>query len=113
MEVVAERPDESKEPDAPRPALRGDAATGTLSVHIRVIHRTHLHPSIRATMAPTACKRQGQTSHRTRLVSRNRITAPGASLPRRAIQTLVMEPGSLVMERKMLLGIKERAEMLA
>jgi hypothetical protein len=26
---------------------------------------------------------------------------------------LVMEPGSLVMERKMLLGIKERAERLA
>ena len=50
---------------------------------------------------------------RTRLVSRNRISAPSASLPRRAIQTLVMEPGSLIMERKMLLGIKERAEMLA
>jgi hypothetical protein len=26
---------------------------------------------------------------------------------------LVMEPGSLVMERKMLLGLKERAEALA
>jgi hypothetical protein len=26
---------------------------------------------------------------------------------------LVMEPGSLIMERKMLLGIKERAEDLA
>jgi hypothetical protein len=26
---------------------------------------------------------------------------------------LVMEPGSLIMERKMLLGIKERAEALA
>ena len=26
---------------------------------------------------------------------------------------LVMEPGSLIMERKMLLGIKERAENLA
>ena len=50
---------------------------------------------------------------RTRLVSRNRIKSPGASLFRRTIQTLVMEPGSLIMERKMLLGIKERAEMLA
>jgi len=50
---------------------------------------------------------------RTRLVSRNRIAAPGAALPRRAFQTLVMEPGSLIMERKMLLGIKERSEALA
>jgi len=50
--------------------------------------------------------------NRTRLVSRNRIRAPGASLPQRALQTLVMEPGSLIMERKMLLGIKERAEAL-
>ena len=50
---------------------------------------------------------------RTRLVSRNRIAAPGAPLPLRAFQTLVMEPGSLIMERKMLLGIKERSEALA
>ncbi len=49
----------------------------------------------------------------TRLVSRNRIAAPGASLFRRAFNLLVMEPGSLIMERKMLLGIKERAERLA
>jgi hypothetical protein len=50
---------------------------------------------------------------RTRLVSRNRIAAPGAPLPLRAFQTFVMEPGSLIMERKMLLGIKERSEALA
>ncbi len=50
---------------------------------------------------------------RTRLVSRNRIAAPGAQLLVRAFQTLVMEPGSLIMERKMLLGIKERSEALA
>ncbi len=49
----------------------------------------------------------------TRLVSRNRIAAPGAPLLLRAFQTLVMEPGSLLMERKMLLGIKERSEALA
>ena len=48
-----------------------------------------------------------------RLVSRNRIVTPGASALTRAFYTLVMEPGSLVMERKMLLGIKERAERLA
>ena len=46
----------------------------------------------------------------TRLVSRNRITAPGASIGRRLFNMLLMEPGSLVMERKMLRGIKERAE---
>lgn len=49
----------------------------------------------------------------TRLISRNRITTPGAGVLRRAFQTFVMEPGSLVMERKMMLGIKARAEKLA
>ncbi len=48
----------------------------------------------------------------TRLISRNRIAMPGASLAG-LLGMLVMEPGSLVMERKMLLGIKERAERLA
>ena len=48
----------------------------------------------------------------TRLISRNRITTPGASWPSRVLYRYVMEPGSLVMERKMLLGIKERAERL-
>jgi hypothetical protein len=46
-------------------------------------------------------------------VSRNRIAAPHASALTRLFNMLVMEPGSLVMERKMLLGIKERAERLA
>jgi hypothetical protein len=50
---------------------------------------------------------------RTRLVSRNRIATPGASWLQRAFGVLVMEPGSLIMERKMLLGIKSRAEKLA
>ena len=49
----------------------------------------------------------------TRLISRNRIATPGAPLPVRLLNLLVMEPGSLIMERKMLLGIKERAENLA
>ena len=46
----------------------------------------------------------------TRLISRNRIATPGGSWPSRVLYRYVMEPGSLVMERKMLLGIKERAE---
>jgi hypothetical protein len=49
---------------------------------------------------------------RTRLISRNRI-ASGGSWPRRLVDRVVMEPGSLVMERRMLLGIKERAEWSA
>ena len=48
----------------------------------------------------------------TRLISRNRIAAAG-TWPARVFGMLVMEPGSLLMERKMLLGIKERAERLA
>jgi hypothetical protein len=45
----------------------------------------------------------------TRLISRNRFR-----LPRRRdrIGMIPMEPGSLVMERKMLLEIKQRAEAL-
>jgi hypothetical protein len=46
----------------------------------------------------------------TRLISRNRFRLP--SLVSR-IGMLPMEPGSLVMERKMLNGIKQRAEQLA
>ena len=49
----------------------------------------------------------------TRLVSRNRIATPAASPFEWAFNTLIMEPGSLVMERKMLLGIRSRAESLA
>jgi hypothetical protein len=48
----------------------------------------------------------------TRLISRNRIASAG-SWPARLFTMLVMEPGSLIMERKMLLGLKERAEALA
>jgi hypothetical protein len=49
----------------------------------------------------------------TRLISRNRIAMPGAPWPSRAFARYMMEPGSLIMERKMLLGIKARAERLA
>jgi hypothetical protein len=46
----------------------------------------------------------------TRLISRNRITTAGMHPLSRALYTLFMEPGSLIMERKMLIGIKQRAE---
>jgi hypothetical protein len=49
----------------------------------------------------------------TRLVSRNRIVTPGARRLRRLAYRAVLEPGSLIMERRMLLGIKERAELSA
>ena len=49
----------------------------------------------------------------TRLLSRNRIRQPGASAATRAMTRYLMEPGSLVMERKMLLGIRQRAERTA
>ena len=52
------------------------------------------------------------TDGRTRLISRNRISLDVAPLGLR-LGIVVMEPGSLVMERKMLLGIKQRAEALA
>jgi len=47
---------------------------------------------------------------RTRLISRNRFRLPRL---KDKIGMIPMEPGSLVMERKMLLGIKQRAELLA
>jgi hypothetical protein len=46
----------------------------------------------------------------TRLISRNRFRLPKLAA---RIGMLPMEPGSLVMERKMLRGIKQRAERLA
>jgi hypothetical protein len=46
----------------------------------------------------------------TRLISRNRIAVQALSPASRLFYPLFMEPGSLVMERKMLLGIKRRAE---
>ena len=46
----------------------------------------------------------------TRLVSRNRFRLPTLAT---RLGMLPMEPASLVMERKMLQGIKERAEGLA
>jgi hypothetical protein len=47
---------------------------------------------------------------KTRLISRNRFRLP--TLKDR-LGMIPMEPGSLVMERKMLLGMKRRAEQLA
>jgi hypothetical protein len=49
----------------------------------------------------------------TRLVSRNRIRLAHMPQAVRAAYSLVMTPGSLIMERKMLSGIKDRAERLA
>jgi len=49
----------------------------------------------------------------TRLVLRNRIAYPGMNALLRCGNRLVSEPGGLLMERKMLLGIKERAEQVA
>jgi hypothetical protein len=46
----------------------------------------------------------------TRLISRNRIATEALAPASRLFYLLFMEPGSLVMERKMLLGIKHRAE---
>ena len=47
----------------------------------------------------------------TRLISRNRLR-PGSKLVWAGMLAF-MEPGSLVMERKMLMGIRDRAELLA
>jgi hypothetical protein len=49
----------------------------------------------------------------TRLISRNRVDDPRRGPLARAVMRYVMEPGSLIMERKMLLGIKARAERFA
>jgi hypothetical protein len=46
----------------------------------------------------------------TRLISRNRFKLPKL---KDKLGMIPLEPGSLVMERKMLLGIKQRAERLA
>jgi hypothetical protein len=45
-----------------------------------------------------------------RLISRNRIAVSDAGRLARALYNYVMAPVSLIMERRMLLGIKQRAE---
>jgi hypothetical protein len=52
------------------------------------------------------------TGKGTRLISRNRISPPGTNPAARLLYDVVMAPGSLVMERRMLHGIRERAERL-
>ena len=49
----------------------------------------------------------------TRLVSRSRITFAHKPTPMQLLCTPIIELGGLLLERKMLLGIKERAERLA
>jgi hypothetical protein len=49
----------------------------------------------------------------TRLISRNRIAISSLAPVSRLFYMMMMEPGSLIMERKMLLGIKQRAEHYA
>jgi hypothetical protein len=51
-----------------------------------------------------------ETGGATRLISRNRYRLPTVA---ERIGMLPMEPGSLIMERRMLRGIKERAERLS
>jgi hypothetical protein len=51
-----------------------------------------------------------EREEKTRLISRNRVRLPKV---KDRIGMIPMEPGSLVMERKMLHGIKQRAERLA
>lgn len=46
----------------------------------------------------------------TRLLSRTRMRTAGSSLPTRAATWLALVPASWVMERRMLLGLRERAE---
>jgi hypothetical protein len=46
----------------------------------------------------------------TRLISRNSIALPRLPMPARAMAHLLLEPAGLLMERKMLLGIKQRVE---
>ena len=53
---------------------------------------------------------EGKEEGKTRLISRNRFRLPRL---RDKIGMIPMEPASLVMERKMLYGIKQRAERLA
>jgi hypothetical protein len=63
-------------------------------------------------LAPSPFDPPRPGDRRTRLVSRNRIAPAEPGVLERAFYRYVMEPGSLVMERKMLLGIKKRAEAL-
>ena len=64
------------------------------------------HASLRSKLRQVLEEQNGGT----RLISRNRFRLPTLTA---RVGMIPMEPASLVMERKMLRGIKERAERLA
>ena len=93
------------------PSVRPGAKPGPKAMYVRVLDPERALVTVSGDETWSWGFYLFPTERGTRLLSRNRIKT-GRSLPARLGMAL-MTPGSWVMERKMLLGIKERAERLA
>jgi hypothetical protein len=92
------------------PQVGDDFGYGTNKMSFKIVEREHVLATQSADGNWVWTFVLQEQDGRTRLISRNRFRLPKL---KDKIGMIPMEPGSLVMERKMLLGIKQRAERLA
>jgi hypothetical protein len=93
-----------------RPRVGDGFGYGTNKMSFKIVEREHVLATQSADGNWVWTFVLEEQDGRTRLISRNRFRLPKL---KDKIGMIPMEPGSLVMERKMLIGIKQRAERLA
>ena len=97
-------------PDYQHPQVGDGFGYGTNKMSFKIVEPEHVLTSQSADGNWVWTFVLNERDGRTRLISRNRFRLPKL---KDKIGMIPMEPGSLIMERKMLYGIKQRAERLA
>src|ERR1043165_5985240 len=97
-------------PDYQHPQVGDGFGYGTNKMSFKIVEPEHVLASQSADGNWVWTFVLKEEDGRTRLISRNRFRMPKL---KDKIGMIPMEPGSLIMERKMLYGIKQRAERLA
>jgi hypothetical protein len=97
-------------PDYQHPQVGDGFGYGTNKMSFKIVEPEHVLTSQSADGNWVWTFVLKEEDGRTRLISRNRFRLPKL---KDKIGMIPMEPGSLIMERKMLYGIKRRAERLA
>jgi hypothetical protein len=97
-------------PEYQHPQVGGGFGYGSNRMSFKIVEREHVLATQSADGNWVWTFVLEEQEGRTRLISRNRFGLPTL---KDKIGMIPMEPGSLVMERKMLRGIKQRAERLA
>ena len=111
LEMHSARGDPARASSTSRSAMCSAAPTATMGMRVEILEPERVLSSRSEDGAWVWTFVLEEQHGGTRLLSRNRIRVGGSLGGRLAM--LAMEPGSLVMERKMLRGIKERAERLS